>query len=410
MTAGSATTGRSVEKALIRLYAEESRKRFTPKDISTMVANGYEPGRIDFPVTKRDMINRELESLETRGYIELKKDRKEKAFTLYGGKFTEKMENLCLRNGIRTKACLIEQERQTINKITGVRDIRLAEWLRAEAGTGNFVRKTFPPAAVSDFPADDFTGAVLLADEALSGCGMVYERNIAKKVLNDSKGITRSIRKILERILTECSDDETLEAFRERKTALGPKAQILPLYGVVKTPEYIITEGDMTITLRDGEEISTRGLPYAFSSEYLDRIESIRVNAERVVTIENLTSYEDFHDIGTVKIYTGGFVSFPERSLLAKVYEDNPDREYLHWSDIDCGGIRIFRHIRNYIPTVMPYRMDISTLKDGKEYWTPLTDNDRKYLESCTDGGLFHSLAEYMLEQDAKLEQESFYA
>ena len=117
MTAGSATTGRSVEKALIHLYAEESRKRFTPKDISAMAANGYEPGRIDFPVTKRDMINRELESLEACGYIELKKDRKEKAFTLYGGKFTEKMENLCLRNGVRTKACLIEQERQTISPV-----------------------------------------------------------------------------------------------------------------------------------------------------------------------------------------------------------------------------------------------------------------------------------------------------
>ena len=403
--------GQRTERALLGMYAEGGRKRFTWKDICSRVDEGYAPGRIDFPVEKRDAINGCLEMMGAYGYVTLKKDRKEKAFTLYGGQFTEKMEDYCLANGVRTKRYMAGREILAIEKCGRVRDGRLAVWLERERRTGNFVTKTFPVISESGFPEKGFINAVKLADEILSfPKGLVYERDIAKKVLNNSKGITPWVRKTLERILSECADEEMLEAFEERKRALGAKAQILPLYGVVKTPEYIRTEGPMTITLTDGRKIETQGLPYAFSSEYLDVISSIRTDAARIVTIENLTSYEDFHGEGAVKVFTGGFLSFPGRVLLAKIYEGNPSAEYLHWSDIDCGGIRIFRQVKKYIPTVVPYRMDAATLKENREYWTGLTDNDRRYLLSCADDPLFSGLAGYMLENDAKLEQESIYA
>lgn len=156
-------------------------------------------------------------------------------------------------------------------------------------------------------------------------------------------------------------------------------------------------------------EIRTCGLPYAFSSQRLDKIKIVIVHAKKFITIENLTSYEDFHENGTVKFYTGGFISFPARELLSKIYKDNPEVKYMHWSDIDCGGIRIFKHIRNYVPAVIPYRMDIGTLEKGKNYWTSITDNDRDYLETCIDD-TFSEVIGYMLKYGIKLEQESIYA
>lgn len=402
--------GHMTEDLLLHMYSRDGRKRFLSKDIQR-VEEGYSPGRVDLPLEKRDAINSCLEMLQLRGYIRLKKDSNDKASTLYGGAFTENMEIYCLNRGIRTKKQIIEQEQAAVRKCTDIKSAELSRWLAEEESSGRYVVKTFRSISEQDFREKDFINAVRIADEILSGeKHAVYERDIAKKAVNDSKGITSGVRRILERILFECADEEIREFFDERKAALGDRAQILPLYGVVKTPEYILTHGSMEISLKNGKIIDTQGYPYAFSSEYLSDIESICANGKKFVTIENRTSYEDFHEDGTVKIYTGGFLSFPERMLLVKIREGNPASHFLHWSDIDCGGIRIFRQIKKYIPSICPYQMDVRALEENRGLWTGLTDNDRRFLTGCLADPVFGPLASYMLKNNCKLEQESLYA
>lgn len=403
--------GRRVEDMLFRMYAKDGRKRFSVEDIASSADSGYAPGRVDYPVERRDEINTCLEQMEMYGYIVLRKSPKEKSFTLYGGRFTEKMEEYCLWRGFLTKRHLRSQEVAALQKCRGIKNSRLMQWIDKESREGNYIKKSFPAVSTQAFPENAFINAVKIADEVLSiENGMVYERDVAKKAVNDSKGITPAVRVILERILTDCADEEMLETFAERKEALGGKAGILPLYGVIKTPEYIRAEGDMTVTFPNGKEFRTWGFPYLFSSKYLDDIRGIQAHCSRIITIENLTSYEDFQEENFLKIYTGGFLSFPARLLLRKIYNSNPDALYLHWSDIDCGGIRIFRQVKRYIPSAMPYRMDITTLEEYAGYGTRLTVNDRDFLCRCVDDPYFSDLAAYMLDNDIKLEQESFYA
>ena len=393
---------RNVEDALISLYVS-GRKRFTPQDIAKKVDSGYARGRIDVSIGRRDLINNSLLLLQAGGYIVLRQDTKEKQFTLYGGDFTEKMEDYCRMMGVRTKKSVQDMETAILSEACpAIRAPLLRDWIYKEMKYLSF-------ASVDKFDPPAFVKGIFLADEALCNNGVMYERDFAKKVLNDSKGLKVPARNCLERILQQCAGEDILAEYEERKKVLGNNAQILPFLGIIKTPQYVFMQGDMSIHMDDGVVLKTYGYPFPISSEYIDNIKKIEVYSNIILTIENKTTYEDYDMPDTLKIFVSGFLSFPARILLSKIYEGNPDKRYLHWSDIDGGGIRIFRHVKKYLPTTRPYRMDIASLKENEGSTTPLTENDRHFLTGCTDDPLFGETVRYMLENNVKLEQESFY-
>ena len=57
-----------------------------------------------------------------------------------------------------------------------------------------------------------------------------------------------------------------------------------------------------------------------------------------VVTIENLTTFNAFKCENSFAIYLGGYHNTSRRNFIKKVYEQNPDKQYLHFGDIDAGG------------------------------------------------------------------------
>ena len=129
------------------------------------------------------------------------------------------------------------------------------------------------------------------------------------------------------------------------------------------------------------------------------------------MTIENKTTYEDAYLMkGTARMYVGGFPGFAEKEILRKIAKDNPGLKFLHWSDIDYGGFKIFHNIKNVTKRSEPYRMDIATLQKYSAYTKNLTQTDRTRLESIIGDRTFSPVIQYMLADDIKLEQESFYA
>ena len=64
----------------------------------------------------------------------------------------------------------------------------------------------------------------------------------------------------------------------------------------------------------------------------------------------------------TLLVYHGGFASKLKRSFLAKVYDAFPNVSYDHWSDIDLGGVRIYKMLKKIIPSVKPLMMDSNVL------------------------------------------------
>lgn len=70
-----------------------------------------------------------------------------------------------------------------------------------------------------------------------------------------------------------------------------------------------------------------------------------------MITIENKANYESMEYSGdTLYIYCHGFFSPKERRFLRRAEElAGPETEFLHWSDMDYGGIRIFRFMKEKV-------------------------------------------------------------
>ncbi|MHC2319792.1 hypothetical protein ACVIHC_006838 [Bradyrhizobium diazoefficiens] len=73
-----------------------------------------------------------------------------------------------------------------------------------------------------------------------------------------------------------------------------------------------------------------------------------------MLTIENYASFNrqvrEIED-GSLVVYTGGFPSAGVVELLSKVLTSVPDDvPFLHWGDVDAGGVRIFRYLEESLP------------------------------------------------------------
>ncbi len=108
---------------------------------------------------------------------------------------------------------------------------------------------------------------------------------------------------------------------------------------------------------------------------------------QRVITIENKANYENMvFDPSTLYIFTHGFMSFKERVFLKTLWDLLPDDvQFYHWSDMDYGGFRIFKFMKERVfenRVLRPWKM-------GKEEYqqllkesegTPLTETLRRQL------------------------------
>jgi hypothetical protein len=73
-----------------------------------------------------------------------------------------------------------------------------------------------------------------------------------------------------------------------------------------------------------------------------------------ILTVENYASFNrqvrEIED-GSLVVYTGGFPSAGVIDFLSKVLLALPaDVPFLHWGDIDAGGLRIFRYLEEKLP------------------------------------------------------------
>ena len=143
------------------------------------------------------------------------------------------------------------------------------------------------------------------------------------------------------------------------------------------------------------------------SSALLDSIDNITVTGNKVITVENLTTFNHLYEENTMIIYLGGYHNTHRRNFIKKLYIQNPNASYYHYGDIDAGGFYILLHLRNKTNVhFLPYHMDINTLQQYSSLTKPLTDNDKKRLQHLLNSE-FSEVVQYMLENNCKLEQEA---
>ena len=222
----------------------------------------------------------------------------------------------------------------------------------------------------------------------------VFIRNFSIRVLGDSKAfgkIKTSVVSIL------CKYGEYAD-----------KDHVLENLNIVNNPGYVYAKGNGRITV-SGQVIDFGSLDgdLGLSSALLDNIESVQVYASKVITIENLTTFNSYADKDAFAIYLGGYHNSIRRKLIRKIHEQNPDLAYFHYGDIDAGGFNILLDLRAKTGiSFVPYNMDVATLEKYKDFTKKLTENDKSRLKNLL-GGEFDLVVRYMLEHDCKLEQEA---
>lgn len=189
--------------------------------------------------------------------------------------------------------------------------------------------------------------------------------------------------------------------------------ELLSEFGLVSNPQYVYISGGITLAIGD-QVIDLSGLApgIALPAALLNTIAVRSVTGERLVTIENLTTFYQYclavkgRD---VVVYLGGYHNRVRRQLLLEIALSH-NLPFYHWGDIDAGGYDILRHLRRETGLqVQPWRMDSKTLSDNRDLAHPLSRRDITRLKQLTQNEFMADVKEdidKILELGLKLEQE----
>lgn len=225
-------------------------------------------------------------------------------------------------------------------------------------------------------------------------------RNFSKKHFKDSKLLEKCASKILGLFneFDECQYASFLE--------------LCSKHYIIKHSGFAYVKGGFVLKINNQViDLDKLATDFALSDNAIDKMDILQINASKVYTIENLTTYHYFNDNDSIVIYLGGYHNHTKRKLLKKLQEAKNNLQWFHIGDIDWGGFEIFLHLTEQTGIeFQPYLMGIDELKKYEEECLPLTQADSvrlKKLLTDSRAELFYLVIKYMLEKGYKLEQES---
>ena len=233
----------------------------------------------------------------------------------------------------------------------------------------------------------------------------IMERELSVAVLGDTKLFEKSYKSRICSIIEEYGGLELDLSILDKKEK---EKAILEEYQVFSNPSYIFFKGNVDIHYVDGNSISvTPDNPIAILSEAIARIEMIKVNSNRIVTVENLTSYNRINDNKSTFIYLSGYHNTAKQRFLKKIAENNGGVSWFHFGDIDPDGYYILKNLVEKTGIAfVPLYMDVQQLINCKQYCKPLEKNDMVKANSLLKFHFYDEVMEFMLANNCKLEQE----
>jgi hypothetical protein len=191
---------------------------------------------------------------------------------------------------------------------------------------------------------------------------------------------------------------------------------LLREFNLVANPGYVHLAGHWELTDLNGQIIRLDSFTpsVGFSASQITSLQKIKIRAESVLCIENLTSFHEFiRKNGTrsthyATICLMGNPSPAVRCLLRLIPEEIP----IHlWSDLDYGGFNILAQLRRQVsPRIQPYLMDIATFDKHAHLSRPLSQSDLHNLKRLALNSALadvHSTIHHLLKRGLKLEQEA---
>lgn len=198
---------------------------------------------------------------------------------------------------------------------------------------------------------------------------------------------------------------------------LGAKEQ-LAFLGIYARPELYELAGNCTVFTSRGS-ICVGAAPYglALPSTLVDFITAIDLTGIECITfIENKTNYDAYvlaeKQPDELVVYHGGFLSPQKRRLVTLLAHAAPQTVTVRfWADIDLGGFRMFRHLQELIPALVPMRMSGECVDSFREHGLKRSDEYLAALkQEAAEGNypLFQDAIEKILKYGVTIEQEAF--
>ncbi|MCF7933115.1 MAG: DUF2220 domain-containing protein [Acholeplasmataceae bacterium] len=241
---------------------------------------------------------------------------------------------------------------------------------------------------------DDLEDALKVITFSENNQDDILERNASIRLFGDSKRLQQVKGRIDVIIRTVLDEDGRI---------------YLQQSGILKNPVHTFMKGQGMVLIGQ-ESISLDCVPGSIGVESGMMHALSFANIERVITIENLTTFHTFDEPGLI-IYLGGFSNHAKRELLGKLRDSS--HEFLHFGDLDYGGFMILDHLRRSTGIdIKAHHMDIGMLKQYSRYTKHVEKNSAymKKLISLLDLETLkvsHETIRFMIEHQVILEQEA---
>ena len=258
----------------------------------------------------------------------------------------------------------------------------------------------------AEYSLEDANNIIALLSYILQNKNEILERELSISVLANSKSweskyktkILRIIKKsgYFNSLIENCADEKEVNKV------------ILEECNIFANPSYVYFKGNGTIFFENGTVTKTCSeIPFAISSASIEKIASFEITDTKIMTVENLTSFNRINNSDTFYIFLSGYHNSAKQNFLKKIYSQNAEKEYFHFGDIDPDGFYILENLRSKtsIP-FKPYKMGISELEKYSDYTKTLEENDILKAKALIDKGHHKEIMEYMLKHNQKLEQE----
>lgn len=211
-------------------------------------------------------------------------------------------------------------------------DDMTARWARSEAA----YRLT---AGQVDAAKEFFSLLASISREEARG---LDARTFSKKATNDTKAFDRHASRLA-------------AVLGVRIGQPGAAADVVWTHiGLERFSHPIHLRGPVAVGEADGRLVDGRARPFAsIHPEMLQQL-SVLERPTTILTIENYASFNrqvrEIED-GSLIVYTGGFPAAGVVEFLAKVLTAvAAEVPFLHWGDVDAGGVRIFRYLEENLP------------------------------------------------------------
>lgn len=229
----------------------------------------------------------------------------------------------------------------------------------------------------------------------------LYIREASILIFGDSKYLEKNRKSQIKSFLANYYITAGEDVFEEEN--------LFERFNIYDTDQDICVKGAVIIEY-ENKIIDIKGLSggVSFSIKDIDRIKAIIVNGDKVMTIENKTSFlrmtgDDCY------IYLGGFATKPQIAFIKKLIRDNPDKGYFHFGDIDAGGFWIHKKLCEQTNHSFDlFHMSENDLKNTNysSCLKSLSEYDIKRLNSLKTIDKYSYCITYMIKFNKKLEQE----